>query len=99
MTADVRMWRRQAAVFKRNLLATNRKAFNNFIENINYKENNLKMYRFFSILSNKKLHLKNIRILFRDRDLFSDQRIEKLSHRHNVFRREKELTLGRHREF
>lgn len=74
--ADVRLWRKQAAIFKGNILREKRCTFNEFISNINYREDSLKTYRFISNLQNyRTISPKKQPIRYQNRDLSSDMEV------------------------
>ncbi|GIX97897.1 hypothetical protein CEXT_389361 [Caerostris extrusa] len=52
--SDMVLWRKQVALFKKTVLEAKRKCFNDFISNINYKEDSMKTYKFLSTLQNKR---------------------------------------------
>ena len=53
-TEDIQAWRQQAAVFRKKITESERKAFTDFISNINYQTDSLKTYRYQAGIQNKK---------------------------------------------
>ncbi|GIY27466.1 uncharacterized protein CEXT_308391 [Caerostris extrusa] len=67
------LWRKQLALFKKAVLEAKRKCFDDFISNINYKEDSMKTYKFLSTLQNKRPVPKKEPIYFNGAILTSDK--------------------------
>ncbi|XP_071037175.1 uncharacterized protein [Parasteatoda tepidariorum] len=52
-SVDISAWRKQTAFFKKAVLSAKRMSFERFINNLNFRENSTKTYKFLSKIQNK----------------------------------------------